>query len=270
MSANELIVICQAGSQWHKNCRYSRTTFLETYHTPEEAVTITEESQPKDGGSRRRIWLGVAILLVLLGMAAAWRWTPLADQIDIRKITGWAISLRTNPVRPAIVLAAYLVGSLISFPITVLILATALVFGPVGGMVYALAGCVLGSVATYALGYFLGRDFVKRIMGRKWQTLERKITQSGILAVATLRLIPVAPFTVVNVISGAFQVPFRDYIIGSVLGLAPGIVVTNLFAHQLESAIRNPGPGSFVILAILIAASVWGVVWLRRRVANQK
>lgn len=95
--------------------------------------------------------------------------------------------------------------------------------------------------------------------------LERKINQTGILAVAALRAIPIAPFTVVNIISGAFQVPVRDYLFGSLLGLAPGIILTNLFAHQLQSAIRNPGLGSFVLLAVLVIVSILGTIWLRRR-----
>jgi phospholipase D1/2 len=44
------------------------------------------------------------------------------------------------------------------------------------------------------------------------------------LSVATLRAIPIAPFTVINIISGAFQVPIRDYLLGSLVGLAPGIL----------------------------------------------
>jgi phospholipase D1/2 len=85
------------------------------------------------------------------------------------------------------------------------------------------------------------------------------------LAVAALRAIPIAPFTVVNIISGAFQVPIRDYLLGSLLGLAPGIILTNLFAHQLQSAIRNPGLGSFVLLAVLVIVSILGTIWLRRK-----
>jgi hypothetical protein len=45
--------------------------------------------------------------------------------------------------------------------------------------------------------------------------------------------------------------------------------VTNLFAHQLQSAIRNPGVGSFVLLAVLIVASILGTVWLRRNFASK-
>jgi phospholipase D1/2 len=208
--------------------------------------------------------------VALLGMAAAWRWTPLANQIDIGKITAWAIALRSNPSRVSIILGAYLIGSIISLPITLLILATALVFGPVAGIIYSFIGCMIGAGVTYALGYFLGRDFIRQLIGAKWKALERKINQTGILAVAALRTIPIAPFTIVNIISGAFQVPIRDYVLGSLLGLAPGIIITNLFAHQLQSAIRNPGLGSFVLLAVLVIVSIFGTIWLRRKFASKK
>jgi uncharacterized membrane protein YdjX (TVP38/TMEM64 family) len=203
--------------------------------------------------------------VTLLGMAAAWRWTPLADQIDIGKVTAWATALRSNPSRVSIILGAYFFGCIVSLPITILILATALVFGPTEGIIYSFIGSMIGAGVTYAMGYFLGSDFIRKLTGARWKMLESKINQTGILAVAALRAIPIAPFTVVNIISGAFQVPVRDYLLGSLLGLAPGIILTNLFAHQLQSAIRNPGLGSFVLLAVLVIVSILGTIWLRRK-----
>jgi phospholipase D1/2 len=149
-----------------------------------------------------------------------------------------------------------------------LILATAIVFGPLLGCAYSFAGCFLGAAATYAVGYFLGRDFIQQVIGSKWQRVEQKIGQAGIISVATMRLLPIAPFTIVNLISGAFQVQFRDYILGSLLGMAPGIIVINLFAHQFEGAIRNPGLGSYTLLIALVAMSVLGILWLRRKIAQ--
>jgi uncharacterized membrane protein YdjX (TVP38/TMEM64 family) len=213
----------------------------------------------------RRIWLAVALLVLLVGMTAAWKWSPLAEQIDIRKITRWAVSLRENPARSAIILGAYFIGSLVSFPVTLLILATAFVFGPLLGSAYSLAGCLLGAGATYAVGYFLGKDLVQRLAGRKWQRLEKKLGRSGIVAVAAIRLLPVAPFTIINIISGAFKVRIRDYLLGSVLGLAPGIIVINFFAHQFARAIRHPGAGSYALLAASIVLTIVGSLWLRRQ-----
>jgi uncharacterized membrane protein YdjX (TVP38/TMEM64 family) len=215
--------------------------------------------------NRRRIWLAVAILTLLTGMAMAWKWTPLAEQVDISKITGWFLALRNNPARPVIILGAYLVGSVLLIPITALILATALVFGPVMGSVYSLAGCLIGAVVTYAMGYFLGGDFIEKITGPRWAHFQHKLDQAGILAVASMRLLPVAPFTIVNVISGAFQVPFRQYILGSLIGLMPGILLINLFVHQMEDTIRNPGAGSIALLVGLVVISGLGILLVRRK-----
>ena len=223
------------------------------------------DEQSQRGAHRRRIWIGIGILLLLFAAAAAWKWTPLADVISVKRAAAWAASVRESPIRHFYVLAAYVIGSILLIPITLLILVTAVVFGPALGAVYSLIGCLAGALVTYAIGYFLGQDFVRKIAGSKWQRIERKIGRAGIIAVATLRLLPVAPFSVVNIVSGAFKVPPRDYIIGSILGLVPGILVTNLFAHQFQSAIRNPGAGTFLLLAALIVITVVGTVWLKRR-----
>lgn len=217
------------------------------------------------GRRRRRLWIGVAILLVLCAVAAAWKWTPLADLIRVDRVAGWAASLRQNPARHLYLVGAYVIGSLLLLPITLLILVTGIVLGPALGTLYSFLGCLAGALATYAVGRILGQDFVRKMAGSKWKGIERKIDQSGIIAVATLRLLPVAPFTVVNIVSGAFKVPLRDYILGSLLGLAPGILITNLFAHQFESAIRNPGIGTFLLLLVLIALTIVGSLWLKRR-----
>ncbi|HEY7220346.1 MAG TPA: VTT domain-containing protein, partial [Candidatus Binatia bacterium] len=142
------------------------------------------------------------------------------------------------------------------------------IFGPIMGSLYSIVGSLAGAAVTYAIGRLLGQDFVRKIAGTKWRRLEQKIGQTGIVAVATLRLLPIAPFTIVNVVSGAFKVPLRDYTLGSLLGLAPGILITNLFAHQLTSAIRDPGIGAFLILVVLIAITLVGIVWLKHRLES--
>ena len=228
------------------------------------------DKQSERGKQTRRIWIGIGVLVLLFAAAAAWKWTPLADLIDINRTARWAATLRDSPARHFYLLAAYVIGSVLLVPITLLILITAIVFGPVLGTVYASIGCLVGAVVTYAIGYFLGKDFVRKMAGSKWKRVEKSIGQTGIIAVATLRLLPVAPFAVVNIVSGAFKVPPRDYFIGSILGLVPGIVVTNLFAHQFQSAIRNPGIGTFLLLLALIATSVVGTIWLKRRLQRGK
>lgn len=231
-------------------------------------ICVTASPKDERGGQTRRIWMGASVLLCLFALAAAWKWTPLADLIDVNRLSGWAASVRESPLRHVYLLGAYVIGSILLVPITVLILVTAIIFGPVMGSLYAIVGSLAGAVVTYAIGCFLGEDFVRKIAGSKWRRIEKKIGQTGIVTVATLRLLPIAPFTVVNVVSGAFKVPWLDYLLGSLLGLVPGIFVTNLFAHQLTSAIRDPGIGVFLVLAMLIAITVAGTIWLKRRLES--
>ena len=61
---------------------------------------------------KRRIWIGVVVLLFLFAAAAAWKWTPLADLIDINRLSGWAASLRNSPTRYLYLLGAYIIGSM--------------------------------------------------------------------------------------------------------------------------------------------------------------
>jgi len=226
---------------------------------------MAPQQENQHTSQKRRLWLGAGILVLLCAAAAAWKWTPLADLIDIRRLAGWAAALRGSPAHHFYLLGAYIAGSILLVPITAMILVTAIIFGPMVGSLYALIGSLAGAAVTYAIGAMLGRDFVRKIAGKKWQRLERKINETGIVAVTALRLLPIAPFTVVNIVCGAFKVPWRDYLLGSILGLTPGILITALFAHQLASALRNPGIGAFLLLAALIVVTIIGAVWLKRR-----
>ncbi|WP_143137319.1 VTT domain-containing protein, partial [Burkholderia ubonensis] len=90
----------------------------------------------------------------------------------------------------------------------------------------------------------------------------------GIVAMTLLRLLPIAPFTVVNLVAGASHIGLRDYLVGTAIGMLPGIALTVTFAHQLGAALAHPGPAAFAWLAaigaVLIGASVLLVRILRR------
>ena len=229
---------------------------------------IFVETAGEPNGSRRRLWVAAGIILLLLALAAAWRWTPLGEIVSLRNMVHWGAVLRSQPGHSFLVIAGYVVAILAMVPIPVLILPTALVFGPLSGCIYSFAGCLAGAAATYAVGYAVGKDTVQRIARGKWKALEREMQKSGIMAVAALRLLPVAPFTLINIVAGAFKIPLRDYLIGSFLGLAPGILVMNFFAHEFARAVREPGIGTYATLAACIAAAVTGFIWIKRKASS--
>ena len=101
--------------------------------------------------ARRRVALDAAARLARRSNALV----AFADRID------------DLPATPALVLGAYVVAGLLVVPVTLLIAATGVVFGPVLGVVYALAGALLSGFVTYSIGRRLGRDTVRRLAGAR-------------------------------------------------------------------------------------------------------
>lgn len=238
---------------------------------PVDPDQLMDEIVPRGERPRagvRIAWVS-ALVLALGGLAAAWRWGPLHEWLDIDTVAAAVASLDGEPSTPLWVLGAYLLASLSAMPITLLIVVTALVFGPGAGFAYALAGSLLGGGVTFAIGRALGRDTVRRLAGARLNELRRRLGNGGVLAVVVLRLFPVAPFALVNLVAGATQLRARDFLLGTAFGMAPGILAVTVFSDRLAVALWNPSPGALALLAAaaaLIAAGAFVLYrWLARR-----
>ena len=220
--------------------------------------------------ARTKAILGIgAMSLLVLAAAAAWRSMSLAESLDVNSVVLWLGSLKHNPRAPYIVIAAFLIGSQIMFPITVLILATAYTFGPWQGFIYGMVGSVSGALLTYTIGYFLGHDTFRHLAGRRFESVDRALCEKGLTAVITTHLIPFGPFTIVNLSAGVIHVRPRDFILGSAIGLLPGVALTAIFEHQLEDALRKPEMTTLILLLASALLIVAGIIWVRRQVKSR-
>lgn len=233
---------------------------------PIEPDELVAQFVPKDARKPvpRRL-IGIGLLAVALALLAiAWRWTPLREWINLASLISMAEGLDELPFTPLAVVASYVLAGLLMVPVTLLIAVTGIVFGPIAGSGYALAGTLLSAAVSYAIGAWLGRDTVRRLLGPRINRLSRRIAKRGILAMMVIRVLPVAPFTVVNIVAGASHIRFRDYLLGTLFGILPGIIITVTFIHNLAEAIRNPSAGTLAILAVVIAALIAFAAFLQR------
>jgi uncharacterized membrane protein YdjX (TVP38/TMEM64 family) len=230
---------------------------------PERLVSEFVPREETASGVKRIIAFG-ALLALLLGLAAAWRWTPLGDWLQWETLVSAAEALRQSSAGTLGVLGIYVLAGFLVVPVTLLVALTVLVFGPWLGLALALSGSLLSAGATYVLGRALGRDTVRRLGGTGINRLSRRLGERGLLAMMAVRLIPVAPFTVVNLVAGASHIGARDFFLGTALGMAPGIVATVLFIDRVVAAMREPGAGAFAILAAVVALVIAGAMLLRR------
>jgi uncharacterized membrane protein YdjX (TVP38/TMEM64 family) len=177
-------------------------------------------------------------------------------------------TLGASEWRVPLVLAAFVVGSVVAVPILAMIGATVLVLGPGLGFACSAIGVLLAATTTFGIGRFLGREPLRRWLGTRLETLEKRFTDRGIVAIALIRKVPVAPFTIVNMLVGAIGVRYRDFIIGTALGMIPGIAAFAFVSDRVFHAWREP---TIQNVALTVAAALlWiGVVLLVQRIFNR-
>ncbi|HSK31087.1 MAG TPA: VTT domain-containing protein, partial [Candidatus Limnocylindria bacterium] len=163
----------------------------------------------------------------------------------------------------------FLLGGIVCFPVTVLILAVAYAFDPWLAFICSLLGCIASAMFLYAIGHQLGRKTVIRFAGRRLNRVNRVIARHGVLAVTAVRMLPVAPYSMVNLAAGAVHVPFRDFVFGTFLGMSPGVLAITLLESQLEQMIESPSMGTLVILVSILLLMVLGIFGFRRWFAGK-
>jgi uncharacterized membrane protein YdjX (TVP38/TMEM64 family) len=209
---------------------------------------------------RSRAWLFVLGALAIVGFGLLWKYTPLAEAIQPAKLAAQVERFGDTPWGPVVMLALYVIGGFVMMPLLALLTATALVFDPFAAILIALAGALLNASAVYFAGAKLIRDWAQRSFGRAVERVRTALRSRGVLAVAMIRMVPVAPFSLVNLAAGTIGIPFRDYLFGTLLGLAPGTVLICVFGGELKDLMRDPSPTR--IITVVAIAAAWIVLSL--------
>jgi uncharacterized membrane protein YdjX (TVP38/TMEM64 family) len=157
---------------------------------------------------------------------------------------------------------------LLVVPVTVLIAATGIVFGPLVGTFYALAGAVLSAAITYGLGRRIGRHAVRQLAGSRLNRITRRLARKGTMAIAIVRLLPIAPFSVVNAVAGASHVRLREFLLGTAVGMLPGIIAIVVFVDRVTAAVTDPHAYNFIVLIGFAALVVAIAVSIHRRLVR--
>lgn len=220
----------------------------------------------------RRLWLLITFLASLALLAVLWQWLAFNDVLTpemLRQALAWFTGLSREGWMPAVVLVLFVVGSLLVFPLSILVAATGLIYGTLWGFVYSLAGTLLASAATYWVGRALGREALVRHGGERLNRLARLLARRGVSTMIIISLLPLAPFTVTNMMAGAFHLRFRDYLLGTLIGILPGLLAMTVVGSQLASLLRARDLGAVAWTAAAIIVVV-GLVALLRRYARRR
>ena len=170
-------------------------------------------------------------------------------------------------VGPLAWIGIYLVATVLLLPGTPFTIGAGVLFGPLVGAVTALVGATLGATASFLVGRGVGRSAVATLAGRRLQTIDRFLTERGLLSVLSVRLIPLFPFNLVNLVAGVTALRLRAYVIGTAVGIVPGTVLLAVSGGSIDDPTSPLFIGSVVGFAVLVV--VTGLVGRRLRPAPE-
>lgn len=199
--------------------------------------------------------LGLLALLLIGAGVLALR----ADELSVTALREVVEPL--GPLGPVAFALTYAVAATAMLPGSPFTIAAGLLFGPVVGVVTALAGATLGAVGGFGLGRLVGREAVVGVAGPRTAAVDRFLQQRGMVAVLLVRLVPLFPFNMVNLVSGVTALRLRDYTLATAVGIVPGTVA---YAALGGTAADPTSPGFLAAVGLLVALTVTTALLARR------
>ncbi|MEO0399715.1 MAG: VTT domain-containing protein [Pseudomonadota bacterium] len=169
-----------------------------------------------------------AILIIFVGVMLLYGqdWLSLdADDTGGGALTGLFMRASESPLAIIAVIAIFAFLALTGFPQILLITATVMWFGPRVGAGYSWVATMASATLTFAIGHMLGGAWVLKAGGDRATRLIDFLQRRGAVASGLIRVVPSAPFIVVNAAAGAAHIPLWKYWLGTGLGIVPKIVV---------------------------------------------
>lgn len=231
---------------------------------PEEFIGDMFDARTKGSDVSRLVRLGAAAA-ALLALVLVWTYTPLARWADPEVLMPALAAARGHWWIYPLLLAVYVIGGLLLFPLTVLLAVTGMMLGPLLGFVTAMTCSMASAWVGYLAGRWTGTKAVRNVTGKMFRRIYRGLRTGGMVTVTALRMVPLAPFTVANMIMGAAQVRPPAYLAGTALGLLPGVFVMTMVGDRLREVWQNPDPMN--ILWFVLVAVLWiGLAFLLQRI----
>ena len=221
-----------------------------------------------------RAWRTVAVSFVLFGGVGVVflfgaQLLGLNGEVTVEQWLGAAHGPWALPVA----VGAFAALAFIGVPQFVLIAAAVVAFGPWTGFAYSWIGTLVSSMVGFWLGRTFGGRLLKDLAGDGVAKFMKLIGKNGFLASLIVRLVPSAPFIVVNMAAGVTPMKIRDFTAGTAVGIIPKIALTAFAGNSIVQAMKGGGQRHIVMLVIAVA--VWivcGLVaraWLKKREAAE-
>ena len=216
-----------------------------------------------------RTWRAVAVSFVLFGgvgrvfvFGAA-----LLGLNGPESVERWMGAGLSGPFALPAAVAGFSVLAFLGVPQFVLIAAAVVAFGPWTGFLYSWIGTEISALIGFWLGRRFGAGVLQRYAGKSVNDFMGMVGENGFLASLVVRLVPSAPFIVVNMAAGVTPMRLWAFGVGTGLGIIPKIALTAFAGHAVVKGLNGGGgwPTLAAAAALWIGSGLIARAWMKRR-----
>jgi uncharacterized membrane protein YdjX (TVP38/TMEM64 family) len=216
------------------------------------------------GAARRHLYVKVAAVAIIVAAVVM-----LARNRELFQVMAIQSELKRFGVfGPIVFIAIYAVATVAFVPGSILTLAGGAIFGAVFGAIWNLLGATLGATGAFLIARYVAGDWVARRAGGRLAALVGGVEEEGWRFVAFVRLAPIFPFNLVNYAFGLTRVSLAEYIIASVVCMAPGVVAYTYLGYAGRTAAA--GEAGAIKAGIVALALLGAVAFLPRFVRRYR
>jgi len=201
----------------------SREPVLEPAAQSESALAVpAPEPVPTASPPRSRLRLVLVAVAIAAAVAITRAFQPERHLLDF---VAWVHGAGATGM--LLFALAYVLACVFFLPGSILTLGAGFAYGVGAGVPLVWLSANAGAALAFVLGRTLLRDWVaSRVSANpRFAAIDRAVGQQGFKIVLLTRLSPVFPFNLLNYAFGVTRVRFRDYVLGSILGMLPGTVM---------------------------------------------
>jgi uncharacterized membrane protein YdjX (TVP38/TMEM64 family) len=205
--------------------------------------------------SRNKAILKAGIFLAFIILAISLiRFTPIKNYLTAQALGDFLET--AGYLAPVLFMLIYTVGVCVFLPGTLLTGLGAAIFGAYWGFLYVWIGAMLGASAAFFIGRTLGREFAASLIGDRLKKYDDAIERNGFATVLYLRLV-YFPFTPMNFGMGLTKVHFRDYFLGTGLGIIVGTFIFTFFIGTLKDVWASGNWGELISFKVFFSIGLF-------------
>jgi uncharacterized membrane protein YdjX (TVP38/TMEM64 family) len=215
-------------------------------------------------------WRQVAVAFLLFGgVGLVFLFGAALLGLDERaSLEAWMGAGAKGPWALPMAVAGFAALAFLGVPQFVLIAAAVVAFGPWTGFAYSWIGTFVSALVGFLIGRRFGARLLEELAGEGVRRFIGMVAKNGFLASLVVRLVPSAPFIVVNMAAGVTGMRIAPFALGTAIGIVPKIALTAFAGAAVVKAASGGGGHGWLMLvgvAVLwIGAGLAAKAWSRK------